>query len=326
MADYTFTPRWNRLANGSVLTPDHWAPHIAVDLPSFSFWPQFLGSTWGPVEVTGQGKGAIFYVRYISDEAPTTTPLTQGTMIAASTSTAIATASGTIKEYGHSEDIENFTAYLSDVNVREMVGVAIARHAMNSRNSLVGSFFTATLNRYECNGTETLGSAVTGSVAAGTNGTSKILPYHIEKIVDDFRRKGIPPFPDGYFRCVGRPGAFTGLKNDAKVYASAADLGMPNLFHTGQLSTWGGVLFLEEMGQFPTTTWNGTESSSVIFGANPVIGFDNFNRGDLVRWYPDHNNDYGREGKAGWIAYGGYCRPLDTGANGRVWRIFHGLT
>lgn len=324
-ADYTFTPRWDRLANGSVLTPEHWAPHIEMDLPSFSFWPQFLGNTWGPVEVTGQGRGAIFNVRYISDETPTTTPLSSGTKVPSSTSTKISTASGTIQEYGNSEDIENFTAWLSDVNVRTAVGVATARHAFHSRNSIVGNVFVATSNRYECNGTETLGSAVTGTVAAGTNGTNKILPYHIEKIVDDLRRKGIAPFPDGYFRCIGRPGSFTGLKNDVKVYGSGADLGIPGLFHTGKLATWGGVLFIEEMGQFPVTTWYGTESSSVIFGANAVIGFDNFNRPDVIRWYPDHDNDFGRNAKIGWIAYGGYCRPVDTGPNGRVWRIFHGL-
>lgn len=325
VADYSFTPKWDRAANGSVLTPDLYFSELERDLPQYSTWTQFVAKTWGGVSISGAGNGAIFTMRYVSDMTPTTTALSAGTKIGISADTGIGSATGTIAEYGTAVGIENFAAWLSDVGIQAAAGVGLARHALQSRNSIVGNVFVATTNRYECNGTGTLGSAVTGACAAGTDGTHVILPYHIDAIVSDLRRKGVAPYPDGYYRCVGRPGAFRSLKADSQVYSSASSLGISNLYTQGNLQTYGGVLFIEEMGQYAVTTWNGTKSSSVIFGQNAVCGFDNFMRPDLVRYYQDANEDFGRSGKIGWVAYGGYCRPVDAGNNGRVWRIFHGV-
>jgi len=325
VADYTFTPKWDRLANGSVLTPNKYFSALEPDLPQYGFWSQFVARTWGGVQISGAGNGAIFTMRYVQDMTPTTTPLSAGTKVGISTDSGIGSATGTIQEYGTANGIENFAAWLSDVDIQGAAGASLARHAFQSRNSIIGNVFVATSNRYEINGTETVGSAVTGTCAAGTNGINPILPYHVDYIVSDLRRKGVAPFPDGFYRCIGRPGAFRSLKASAQVYSSAAALGINNLFFQGQLMEFGGVVFIEEMGQYAVTTFNGTESSSVIFGQNAVAGLDNIMRPDLVTFYPDDQNDFGRSGKVGWVGYAGYCRPVDAGANGRVWRIFHGV-
>lgn len=325
MADYSFTPKWDRAANGSVLVPNKYFSAVEPDLPLYGFWSQFVARTWGGVQISGAGNGAIFTMRYVQDITPVTTALSAGTKVGISTDTGIGSATGTIAEYGTAYGIENFAAWLSDVDIQGAAGAGLARHAFQSRNSIIGNVFVATSNRFECNGTGTLGSAVTGTCAAGTDGTHVILPYHVDQIVSTLRRKGIAPYPDGYYRCIGRPGAFASLKSAAQVYSSAASLGIDSLYHQGNLLTYGGVVFIEEMGQYAVTTWNGTASSSCIFGQNAVAGFDNIMRPDLITYYADDQNDFGRSGKVGWVGYAGYCRPVDAGANGRVWRIFHGV-
>jgi hypothetical protein len=324
MADYTFTPRWNRLANGSVLVPERWVPALEQELQQYTFWPQFASQAWGGVQIISEGQGKIFNIRYIGDATPVTTALSSGTKVGVSDSTKIGNATGTLEEYGTAEAVETFTDWLSDVPAQEMAGIANARHAMQSRNSIIGNVFLNTTCEFTCDDATTVteGSSI---YDAGTDGTAVMLPYHVRTIVSSLRRKGITPFPDGYFRCIGRPGNFDGLKGQAEVYASAASLGINGLYSTGQVMTYNGVLFIEEAGQYALTAWNGTESYSCIFGANAVVGFDNFMRPDLIRYYLDDENDFGRRIKLGWLAYAGYCRPCDTTTNGRVWKIYHGV-
>lgn len=325
-ADYTFTPRWDRLSSGSVLIPERWVPALELELPQYTFWPQFVGQAWGGVQIIqpGGGEGAIFKLRYLQDRTPTTTALTDGSKVPVSTSTGVGLAQGTLQEYGDSESISGFANWLTDVPAQEMQGLAQARHAFQSRNSIIGNVFLATTNQFTCDDATTVteGSSI---YDAGTDGTSVLLPAHVRKIVSSLRRKGVPTFADGYYRCIGKPGNFDAIKGESQIYASAAALGIPGLYATGQVQTYNGVVFIEENGPYALTAWDGTESMSCIFGANGVVGFDNFMRPDLIRFYIDDDNDFGRKMKIGWIAYGGYVRPIDSTTAGRVWKIYHGV-
>lgn len=323
-ADYTNTPRWSKGSTGSVLVPELWMPELEPELPMYNFWGQFVGETWGNQNIVGPGAGEIFHVTYVTDKAAKSTPLSEGTEIQIDTSTGVGQASGTIYPYGDAEAIDNFTAWLSNSDLQKASGLALARGAMITRNAVIGAMFTGGLNRFTCDDATTC-TEFNGTHAEGTDGTYPILPYHVRSMVSTLRRKGIAPFPDGFYRCIGAPGSFDSLKGSSEHYDSAAELGIPGLFTTGLVQTYNGVVFIEEFGANRVSTYNGTASSSTIFGMNAVVGGDNFLRPDLITYYPDDKNDFGRRTKIGWYALGGYVRPCDGSTNARSWRIFHGV-
>ena len=321
---YDVTPRWNGNSNGSVLEATKWLPGIEADIPLFSFWPQFLGKTWGNVEFMKDGAAKLFKVSYMSDETPTTTPLTAGEPIAVRQSTKLTQATGTLQPYGDAEVVDNFTDFVSDSDLMIASGVAQARGAFLSRNALVGAVFTATTNCFTIDNATT----VTKRVADGTvelSGVSPILPYHIKRIVSSMRRMGVPTFSNGLYVCIGAPGAFDYVKDDSTVVTAASNLGLSDLHLLGEVRTYNGALLVEESGPNAVSVYDGTESRSTIFGANAVVGYDTFERDDLIQYYKDANEDFGRAGKIGWSAVAGYVRPVDAATNGRVWNIYHGV-
>lgn len=321
-ADYTNTPRWSEGSTGSVLIPEYWIPALEPDLPLLTFWEQFLGKTWGNVEVSGEGMGDLFKASYITDVAAQTTPLTEGTAIATGNSTGLAQATGTLREYGYAERISGFANWLSNVDLMSASGLTIARNAMITRNALIGAVFNSTTNGFAVTDATTVNTISTTD--AGTTGVSQMLPLHVTKMVSVLRQKGIAPYSDGLYRCIGSPGIFDGIKGQAQVYSSAAQLGISGVYSMGEVAVYNGVLFIEEFGPHRVSTLNaaGTASKSTIFGMNAVIGYDNFYRPDLIKFYADDQNDFGRTGKLGWYACGGWVRPVDSAANGRSWNIY----
>ena len=319
MADYTNSSRFSSSGVGSVLIPERWVPALETDLPNLTFWNQFMGQTWGDVEIMGEGMGKIFKVSYISDTDPATTALSEGTAIATTSSTALTQGSGTIQEYGYAERIENFADWASNVSMQEAAAVSIARNAMRTLNALIGSTFLAGGNYFTLEGT--LASNINETSGTTADGTSTLLPTHITAIVSNLRRKGIAPFDDGFYRLICAPGMVDSSKAQSQVYTQASNLNMESIFTNGDIFKFNGVIFIEEAGANRVTEY-GTNAKSVIFGKNAVVGWDNFMRPDTVRFYQDDQNDFGRTGKIGWYGLFGATRPVDASTNARSWVIY----
>lgn len=133
---------------------------------------------------------------------------------------------------------------------------------------------------------------------------------------------GIAPFPDGFYRWVGAPGMFDNLKAQSEVYSQASNLNIEGIYALGDIFKFGGFIFVEEFGPHAVTTYSATVGTTCVFGANAVVGGDDFARPDLIKYYADHEQDFGRKGLIGWVARAGYSRPVDGTANGRIWLVY----
>lgn len=319
MANFTdlISARFNLGSMGTLLVPTYWVPAVEMNLPTYTMWNQFVSNTYGGAEVFGQRQGQYFKVHVLGQLGLTgTSALVTGTKVAVANSNALTEVVGTLHQYGYAEQIDQFNAWLASADIQKADAVALAENAMACRDALVGATFLATTNYFTCNGT---GTASKGTYT-GTTGTQQLLPTHVRQIVSDLRRMGIPTFSDGYYVCVGAPGMFDALKASSEV---AEYTPLEDVYLTGQVLTFNGVHFIEEVGANAKTTYSATSGTSIIFGANAVVGGDNFLRPDLIRYYADVEEDFGRCGKIGWTAVGGWCRPFDSSTDARAWLVYH---
>lgn len=313
---YTNSDRWSVAGTtGSVIVPELWVPGLENDLPLYTFWNQFMAQTVSSM----RGEGKTMHLSYVKDRSANTTPLTAGTPISTTSSTGLGQTDITLGEYGFSERIENLQVFLSNSDVRSAAAIQTARGAMIDRNALIGAVYLGGNNYFTIEGTDAADVVETSGTTA--NGTSPILPVHVRTIVANLRRKGIAPFADGLYRWVAAPGMLEGVLSSAEVYNPASNLGISMPYSAGRMGVYGGVLFIEEMGK-NAVTGHGTNAKSCIFGANAVAGWDNFMRPDLVQWYPDDQNDFGRTGKIGYTALFGASLLVDGTANARSWVVY----
>jgi hypothetical protein len=312
--------RFSNAGVGTLVKPEYWVPAIEMDLPAYSIWSQFLGERYGDVDVFGQGQGQYFHINVLGDlPLGGTTALASGTKVGAADSSGLTQVTGTINEYGYSEALEAFQAWVANADMQQASAVSMARNAMLTRNYLIGATFIGnTTNYFTCDGT----SSASKGTYTGTRGTNPISPDHVRQIASELRRLGVAPFPDGYYRWVGAPGMFDDLKKQSEVYSSASQLNIEGIYAMGDIFKFGGFLFIEEFGPHAVTTYSATVGTTVVFGNNAVVGGDDFARPDLIRYYSDHEQDFGRKGLIGWVAHAGYTRPVDGAANGRSWLVY----
>ena len=114
---------------------------------------------------------------------------------------------------------------------------------------------------------------------------------------------------------------FDSIKANAEVYTSAAELGVSGLYFSGEVTKFGGFLFIEEAGANAVTEY-GTNAKSCVFGQNALAGWDNFINGETVKFYMDDDNDFGRKGKIGWKGLFGASLTVDAAANARSWVVY----
>lgn len=316
---YTLSERFSNTGAGTLLAATYWVPAIEQDFPLYTFWSQFLTETWGGAQVMGAGFGELFKVSYVDELAVATTALTAGTAIASIAGTGLTQVTGTLKEYGNAETITSFAEWVSNIDMQKASGVTLAANAFKTRDMLIGSAcLGVSTAHFEVTGTDAANVTLNGTTA---NGTSAILPGHVTKIATRLRALGVPPMADGLYRWVGRPGAFDEIKSQTQVYSSAASLGLPEVYTSGDLFKFGGFLFIEEAGAQKIST-NAANGVSYILGKNPVVGYDNFMRPDLIRYYADSENDFGRSMKIGWYGVAGYKVAISGPANSRVWKVY----
>jgi len=340
-ADYQLTPRWGHdeggtaSFQGTVLTPDRYLDTAIQELPLYAdFWTNFVANNVNGIQVVQAGNGIHWHLPYLKDESPTVTPLSSEQKIGVGLSTGVGEISGTLYEYGTAESVSGFTDWASAHNLIDMSGAQLFRHAMMSRNAIIGSAI--------CDGGNFNSSTGTTNILINSTGTTQVVgsklitgsmthvkPANARAIYDYLQRLGIPTMPNGLYVWVGPPGFDAAIRAQSEVYQSAANLGFADLYTTGALKTFGGFMFVPEIGATRQTGYGaGTDANaadigtSFILGLNPIFGGDTFEAQDLIRYYLDNENDFGRQAKVGWHGYAGFKPPFLAGTNSRIWRVF----
>jgi len=324
MAGYELSDRFSTAGNGTVLLPELYLPVVENEIPLFAnFWAGYTAQNIQGFEIFGPGQGMYWHMALVEDVTPTSTALSSGTAITTTDGTNLSQISGTISEYGGGEYIEQFQNWLSNVDTQAVSGAQWFRHAMLSRNKIIGDTYMGCTQYFfkDDNGDF--------NYNIGSGGSSTYLaPADVRAARSKLLRLGIPTFDDGLYRWVGPPGAFDGLKAQSEVYSSAASLGLGDLYTSGEVMKFGGFAFVEEVGPNTSTSYatNSTAGTalgeSVIIGKNAVAGGDSFDSSELVRYYPDTGDDFGRRGKVGWLAYAGYKIVADGTANARAIKVY----
>ncbi len=117
-----------------------------------------------------------------------------------------------------------------------------------------------------------------GTISDGTAGTNYLMPYHVRNMVAEFRRNNIPRFQGRPYEyvCMGPSGMFGAITSQTE-FQNVAALQNPDLYRTGMLGVYGGVLFVEETGVHKLT-YSTTTGTGVFFGpgiiGNTTVGAD----------------------------------------------------
>lgn len=309
---YSLTDRFSANGNGTVLARTLWHPGIAHEFPMLTFWSQFMSDTFGGERIAGDG--LLFRVSYLNELAVASTPLTQGTPVPIGVGTGIQQVIGTLKEYGEHQMITRFAEWVSgDLDLQTKAAQVAARQALKTRDYLIGATAHAvTASTFTITGT----AAVKTNYGTTAEGTQSWNMDNAEIMRAALQTMGVPPFADGLYRVVGRPGMFSNIKSE--IMSDAARLALQDVYTHGQVKMYGGFLFIEEAGINNVCTG----STSLIFGADPIVGWDDFDREDLVVAYPDSGEDGGRAVKVLWRATAGYVVPIAGAANSRVWKVY----
>lgn len=340
-AAYQLTPRWGHdeggtaSFQGTVLTPDRYLDTAIQELPLYAdFWTNFVSNNVNGIQTFAAGNGVHWKLPYLKDESPNVTPLNSEQRIPTGKSTGVGEISGTLKEYGTFESVSGFTDFLSRHNLVDMAGAQLYRHAMLSRNAIIGSAICDGGNFNGASGTTNVianhaGSATIVGSKGLTGSCTFIKPQLVRAMYGYLGRLGIEPYDSGLYVWVGPMGFIDAIKAQTEVYQSAAQLGFGDLYTTGRLSTFGGFMFVEEPGA-DRQAGHGTGTdcthtdigSSFILAKDCLYGGDDFERNDLIAYYDDPFHDRGRSVKVGWYGRAGYKAPFLDGTNSRIWRVF----
>ena len=315
---FSLTGVYDSSNSGSVLPVSVWLPKIEQKLQQSDFWGRFLEKTWGGAKVEFPSSGKVIKVQSRGSLAAASTPLTTTEDISVGSLDDLVNADVTLAEYGNSVNIASFDEFCSNVDMQADAGGLLAENVVLTKSDLVGAAYVASANNFIISDSTTTG--INGTPA---DGDSQLLAVHVSAIVNHLRTLGVAPMEDGFYRCVGRPGMFEGIMGESGFRTDASNLGLSGPHEAGFIGRYKGILFIDEMGANAKTvaSASGTPGGhSVIFGRSAVVGWDNFNRKDIMKVASE---GLGRLSRVGWYGYLGLARPVDTATTARSWSIYH---
>lgn len=323
MADYTYTGAYDLSGNGTNLIPEIWFPKYLDQLPVHTLWAQFVTSNVEGDQFLRKGVGDTVHVNFFGNlDISSDDYLGDGTLIPVGTQTSSQTDL-TVREDGRAIQISGFAEWLTNESSQIKAASSVTKNALAKTNAVVGGLFVGASSYFSIYGT--LSSQVYENEHTGTRGTQYVLPGHVDAIVNRMGQLGIDPMEDGFYHWVAPPGGFTVLKSQSSWENNMARLGVQTAFTRGLMGEYKGVMFHKEFGADALTTYSATVGTSVIFGADAVIGDSTVMQGDpnMLIYYPDYKNDAGRVGKLLWYGKYAYSRTLEGTTNARVFKVYH---
>lgn len=204
----------------------------------------------------------------------------------------------TIYEYGNSIPYSSLLNNLSKHPVEGIIKKILADDANQALETAAHAQFDATLlTVYPTSGNSA--TAITVDTDGTTSQTNALAMsnVHVKLIIDQMKERNIPTWPDGNYRCIGRPATFRDFKDDIESLHSYVDRGFGMILNGEIGRDYSGCRFFEQTA-IASEGWSGAVSDAAyFFGADTVmeaICIPEEIRGKLP-------SDYGRDRGVAWL-------------------------
>jgi hypothetical protein len=301
MANFVSVGPYGPSGNGTNITPETWIPSYQELLPYNSQWAQHIQGEVDGDALLAAGNGDTIRVNYFGNISILHTNLTDGTFVAKDGTQASYQTSLTVYPYGQALTGNELQFFTANGDLKATALSSVVKNALMHWNDRIGSAALGAPYAFAVRGETTLTEGTTGL----EGGTTYLLPYHIRNLRANYARKGIAPFEDGFYHCIGAPGAFGAIRAQSEWY----NVGDAETRRTGLLGYYEGVAFFEEKGPGNSLTWSTTSGTSVFMGAAGLIGDTTIGRdpNSFAMWHSSEDFP-GRTLYFGW--YGKYCAGL----------------
>ena len=275
MGDFSAAGAYDITAgNGTYLVPDYWVPRFGKLLSTEACWSQFVVGDIDGANLMAAGRGDSIKCHYLGNMNVLTTNLNGTDFTANGTQDAYETAL-TVYEFGQKLLLTKDQEYKVGNGLDSYAMDAVITNSIQSWEDRIGAAAIAAAYNFDCRADATL---TYSAAAGGTGGTNYLLPYHVRNMVAEFRRNNIPRFQGRPYEYVfmGPSGMFGAITSQTEFQTIAA-LQNPDLYRTGVLGVYNGVLFVEETGVHKLT-YSTTAGTGVFFGpgiiGNTTVGAD----------------------------------------------------
>jgi len=318
MADWTPTTGYGYTGNGTNITPERWYDAYMDALATHDMWAQFVTYAAGAGDFVSKGEGDYIRVNFFSKMDVPSASLVEGTLIARGTQTTSQVALTVVGE-GNRLDVSGLQGWAIGDKLIQKAAESCVNNAVETNDARIGATYVGASSYFSCYGTD----AYYENQHTGTRGTEYFYPEHARLMVQRLRRLGVSPMADGYYHAVGAPGAWNNMLKQSQVIDNAARLGDSSPYAKGMVGAFAGLAFHDEIGANASTNYSTTVGTSVIFGADAVIGGNDINRSDLIWYYPDPYHDAGRLQRVTWHFKQAYSRTLEGTTNARLFKLYH---
>lgn len=268
MGDFTTAGAYDIVGgNGTYLVPDYWVPRFGKLLATKACWSQFVIGDIDGARLLAAGNGDSIKCSFYGNMNVLTTNLNGTDFTANGTQDAYQT-SLTVYEYGYKLPVTSDEVYKVGAGIDSMAMNAVITNSIQTWEDRIGAAAIAAAYNFDCRAATTL---TYSAAAGGTGGTTALLPYHVRNMVAEFRRDNVPGFEGQPYEyvCMGPSGMFGAITSQTEFQTIAA-LQNPDLYRTGNLGVYAGVLFVEETGVHKLT-YSTTAGTGVFFGPG-IIG------------------------------------------------------
>lgn len=275
MGDFSAAGAYDITAgNGTYLVPQYWVPKYGKLLATKACWSPFVIGNIDGAGLMAAGNGNSIKCSYLGNMNVLTTNLNGTDFTANGTQDAYQTAL-TVYEFGQKLLLTSDEEYKVGKGLESYAMNAVITNSIQTWEDRIGAAAIAASYNFDARSASSL---VYSASAGGTGGTTALLPYHVRNMVAEFRRDNIPGFEDRPYEyvCMGPSGMFGAITAQTEFQTIAA-LQNPDLYRTGYLGVYNGVLFVEETGVHKLT-YSTTAGTGVFFGpgiiGNTTIGAD----------------------------------------------------
>ena len=200
-----------------------------------------------------------------------------------------------------------FSGKLDDLSKQPVEGIIrkiLADDANKTLDAAAHAQFDATLLLVypdSGNSATAIDTAVTGT--AGETNALAMSNVHVKLIVDEMKERNIPAWPDGNYRCIGRPATFRDFKDDIEALHSYVDRGFTMILNGEIGRDYSGCRFFEQTNIASESWTKAVSDAAYFFGADTVmeaICIPEEIRGALP-------SDYGRSRGVAWLTCEAYA-------------------
>ena len=275
MGDFTTAGMGDIVAgNGTYLVPDYWVPRFGKLLATEACWSQFVVGDINGADLMAAGRGDSIKCHYLGNMNVLTTNL-NGTDFTGNGTVDAYETSLTVYEYGQKMILTKDAEYKIGAGLESSAVEAVLTNSIQTWEDRIGAAAIGAQYAFDAVADATLRY---GTISGGTAGTNYLMPYHVRNMVAEFRRNNIPRFQGRPYEyvCMGPSGMFGAITSQTE-FQNVAALQNPDLYRTGMLGVYGGVLFVEETGVHKLT-YSTTTGTGVFFGpgiiGNTTVGAD----------------------------------------------------